>query len=517
MNAAIRYLSNLARQSWEGWNEFWFAPSDPATIGFVRLAAGLMIFYTHLVWSLDLEGFFGRDAWVSREAMTAFLDGDRPAYRPTDPWKAAKGMDYQGRAPFNLEGDPAGAGAPAGGEPLRPSPAATGPAAPRPDAGVNNPNILAGRPLFRPARGPQPLEALLGGRDRSATGIAAPAATGDAKPAAAAKASTEKPAPADTAEAVPAVVRAATDDLAPPPIAPAAKRSIWKPSHFWLVDGSPWLLWSSHVAALAVFLMFALGLFSRVTSVLTWMLVVSYAHRTPGALFGLDQINAMLAFYLMFAPTGAALSLDLWLRARREGAWPAVEKFTAATVSTRLIQLHMCLIYFMAGAGKMLGEAWWDGNAMWMAFANGEYQSVDMTWTRNFPVMLAIIGHCTILWEMGFGILVWNRSLRPLILAFAVPLHLGIGMCLGMMTFGLVMLIGVGSFIPPEVARAWLSGQWAPEEEDPERAELRRLAEAEAAAEAASNGEAGADSVPASRGLDRRRGRRTDLPAPRRR
>jgi hypothetical protein len=39
------------------------------------------------------------------------------------------------------------------------------------------------------------------------------------------------------------------------------------------------------------------------------------------------------------------------------------------------------------------------------------------------------------------------------VLAGAVALHLGIGACLGMWTFGLIMLVGCSSFLPDGVVR----------------------------------------------------------------
>ena len=38
-------------------------------------------------------------------------------------------------------------------------------------------------------------------------------------------------------------------------------------------------------------------------------------------------------------------------------------------------------------------------------------------------------------------------------LAGAVVMHLGIGACLGMWTFGLIMLVGCASFLPNEAVR----------------------------------------------------------------
>ncbi len=52
---------------------------------------------------------------------------------------------------------------------------------------------------------------------------------------------------------------------------------------------------------------------------------------------------------------------------------------------------------------------------------------------------------------------IWPRLTRPIVLALAIPLHLGIACFLGMITFGLVMLIGNLAFISPAMVRAILS------------------------------------------------------------
>ena len=67
-------------------------------------------------------------------------------------------------------------------------------------------------------------------------------------------------------------------------------------------------------------LLFTVGLWTRVTSVLALVVAISYAHRVPAATFGLDQINVMLTLYLTIGGSGQALSVDRWLAARRRGA-----------------------------------------------------------------------------------------------------------------------------------------------------------------------------------------------------
>lgn len=217
---------------------------------------------------------------------------------------------------------------------------------------------------------------------------------------------------------------------------------------------SPALLWTLHVAALIVFAMLTLGLFSRVTSVLACFITLMYCHRLDGSLFGLDQVNAMLSLYLMIGPCGAVYSLDrLIQRARAGGQLPEPAPSVSANVAIRLIQLHMCVIYLFGGIGKMRGDTWWLGNAFWFSIANSEYQSLDVTWLGHFPALIALLSHVTVLWETFYCFLIWPRLTRPICLAMAVAVHGGIALCLGMITFGLAMLIGNLAFIAPETIR----------------------------------------------------------------
>src|SRR5204863_500033 len=95
----------------------------------------------------------------------------------------------------------------------------------------------------------------------------------------------------------------------------------------------------------------------------------------------------------------------------------------------------------------------WDGTAIWNAVANLEYQSIDMTWLANYPLAVNVMTHVTVAWEVSYCALIWPRLTRPLVLLLAIPLHLGIAFCLGMMTFGVAMLIANVAFVSPEIVR----------------------------------------------------------------
>jgi hypothetical protein len=314
VTAASAFVSRAADRVWTLWREFWFKPADPLPLGVMRILFGLMLFYTHLVWGMNLEGFFGPNGWQGDTLVHTFQQG----------------------------------------------------------------------------------------------------------------------------------------------------QFAW--SFWWLVPGGLHL--TVHILCLIVLALFAFGVFTPVTSILAYLITVSYAYRAPLANFGLDQINAIAALYLAIGPSGAALSIDrLWRRKRALrhpgiGGRPSVEKAVVpsarANLALRLIQVHLCVIYIFACGSKLQGESWWNGQAIWQAVSNLEYQSTDLTWLAWYPWLVNILTHGTVLFEMTFWALVWRPLCRPIVLLIGVAIHLGIGAFMGMWTFGLAMIFLYVAFVPATTIHAVL-------------------------------------------------------------
>ncbi|QDT02775.1 hypothetical protein K227x_11530 [Rubripirellula lacrimiformis] len=235
--------------------------------------------------------------------------------------------------------------------------------------------------------------------------------------------------------------------------------SDWGRSYLWYLS-NPLVLWLHQVFAIVVTACFAAGLFTRLTGPLAWFVQLMFLHRLTGALFGLDQIVTYAAMYLMLTPCGSWLSVDAWIRRRFADrittsprlAWmfPAATASIAVNVATRLLQLHLCVIYLFGGLAKARGTTWWDGTAMWYAAGNYEYQSLDLTWIANFPRLAAALSHLTVFWELSYVALVWPRITRPIVLGIAFAVHGGIAIFLGMITFGSMMIAANLIFVRPE-------------------------------------------------------------------
>lgn len=232
--------------------------------------------------------------------------------------------------------------------------------------------------------------------------------------------------------------------------------SAW--SYLWFIS-NPALLWCHHLLMLILALMVMLGVWTRFVTPLAWFMQLMYVHRLTGTLFGFDQILTILLMYLMIAPSGARWSLDAWRRSKlsRDGSnaltrrqrfvYPGQAPSTAVTIATRLIQVHLCVIYLFGGISKMRGEMWWDGTAMWFAVANFEYQSLDLTWLAKYPILFSALSNLTIFWEAFYPVLIWPRLTRPWVIAMAFAVHGGIALALGMITFGTIMIVANCAFI----------------------------------------------------------------------
>jgi hypothetical protein len=236
---------------------------------------------------------------------------------------------------------------------------------------------------------------------------------------------------------------------------------------------------------LVVMVMFTLGFCTRVTSVLTWMAAMCFIQRNWTVLYGVDSILNVLLIYLMISPCAATLSVDRWLSrwwmARRTGQQlgpaPAPTPTTWANFVLRLMQIHFCIIYLASGTSKLQGTAWWNGTALWACLANYEFAPLNLAVYSKLVVLLSehrVIWEIvlsssavfTLLLELGFPFLVWNRRLRPYMLCGAVMLHTGIAVIMGLGTFSLMMLCLLLCFVPGEAVRRamrlsvdWLRGK----------------------------------------------------------
>ena len=228
----------------------------------------------------------------------------------------------------------------------------------------------------------------------------------------------------------------------------------------WRMNDQPWH-WSWYFSAgsagsitllatvsLLAAVLLTVGLATPLAAVIALAGSISAVNRAPLNTFGFDDALGLLLLPLAIGPAGARLSLDRLLWRRAEPVVPRV----SATIALRLIQVHLCVVYFFSGAGKLFGASWWDGTALWGAVANTQYRTIDLTFLAWHPLLTNALTLGTLFWEFSYPALVWPRLTRRLVLALAVLVHLGIGLAMGMMEFGLAMIVANMAFLPPSLS-----------------------------------------------------------------
>jgi hypothetical protein len=210
-----------------------------------------------------------------------------------------------------------------------------------------------------------------------------------------------------------------------------------------------------HFLAIAAAAAFAAGLFSRVTGVLTLVALLSYFHRLPILAAHVEPLLIFLVAYLTLGPADAYLSLTGRLAAVRGQAVPPSEVAPTywATLSLRLIQVHLAAFVLMMGTAKLNGDVWWEGEGIWHLLAQTHSRPFDLTALRGVELLVNFWTHAVVFVELAFPILVWPRLTRPLMLIAAVAVWLSLVLATGLWLFSLALIVASLAFVPAEAYR----------------------------------------------------------------
>ena len=185
------------------------------------------------------------------------------------------------------------------------------------------------------------------------------------------------------------------------------------------------------------------GLFSRTAAILTWFFHLC-AVKSGGLLaYGMDNFTTIGLFYLMLSPLPDKCSLDYKFRKLR------LKNPQLYGLFRRVLQIHLCIIYFFGGLAKFAGPGWWNGNSLWRALTNTPFNIVSpeilVKWKDLFPV----VGISAWLIELGYPFLIWSKRTRNIWLICVIMMHVAIGLTMGMYLFALVMIVlNVAAFGP---------------------------------------------------------------------
>ncbi|MFL6582970.1 MAG: HTTM domain-containing protein [Chthoniobacterales bacterium] len=182
-------------------------------------------------------------------------------------------------------------------------------------------------------------------------------------------------------------------------------------------------------------LLLVVGLFTRGAAVTAWLLHLSAVSSGGLTAYGVDIFTTIGLFYLAMGPLPDAYSADALLRARA-GAAPQLVGFFQ-----RVLQVHLCLIYFFGGLAKCLGRGWWDGTSLWRALTRPPFDLVPTDLVARWSALLLPAGIAVLVLETLYPVFIWPRATRKIWLWLVIGMHVGIGAAMGLRLFAFVMIV----------------------------------------------------------------------------
>jgi hypothetical protein len=190
-----------------------------------------------------------------------------------------------------------------------------------------------------------------------------------------------------------------------------------------------------------------LGLFTRLATVVCWVLLASVQVRNPLTLNYGDELLRHLLFWGMFLPLGRVLSLDALRSPRVRDARDAL-----LSTATAAVLLQVFCVYFFTGILKT-GRDWWpDGTAVWYAINQDAWARPVAVALRDWPGLTRAVSYATLALEIvGPWLLflpVATLGVRVVAVAAFALFQLSLAFSLSIGIFPLVNLVALVPFLP---------------------------------------------------------------------
>lgn len=230
----------------------------------------------------------------------------------------------------------------------------------------------------------------------------------------------------------------------------------------WLPEFSAPVAVALHTAMLFFLLTASLGWCTRVSLIGGTILYFYFGYLDcVSTITKYTVIATHFLLLLSLSSCGEIWSVDAWLkraRARRLSLPPSPTR--SAVWPQRLIQVLLAMIYFGAAITKLHTPTFFNGDQLmyWMiTYINNEHPVGDFM--AQFPLLLVLCCYVTLIWELVFTFVVWQRWGRIPTLLVGALFHVMTALTLGLYIFPMVMIVSYAAFVTEEdvlSVRRWL-------------------------------------------------------------
>jgi hypothetical protein len=215
--------------------------------------------------------------------------------------------------------------------------------------------------------------------------------------------------------------------------------------HFGLDEAT--ILWSAWACLLCCGCCLIAGILSRPAAVIAWFVHLCAVKSEELLSYGLDNFTTIGLFYLMLSPLPDRFSLDSRLRKLT----PRNPQFLG--FFRRVLQVHLCFVYFFGGITKAVGGEWWNGTSVWRVLTSPPFNMIPPSALVSFRYLLPVLGIGTCVLETGYAFFIWPKRTRAMWLMCVIGMHVTIALTMGLYLFSLIMVtLNVAAFGPGSFA-----------------------------------------------------------------
>jgi hypothetical protein len=185
---------------------------------------------------------------------------------------------------------------------------------------------------------------------------------------------------------------------------------------------------------------FILGIFTRISSIVLFFLLLIFKIRDIYLLDGADNVISVILPFFMFLDS---YSFSVFYE---EKTRPIKNKFQPYLIITSnwfstAMMLQICIIYFFASLHKLQGTVWVDGTALYYILNSDDFSASSLNAIITSSIILVkFFTWFSIAFQLSFPFLVLLKKTKYLVLLLGVLFHIGIFILMRIDNFSLIML-----------------------------------------------------------------------------
>lgn len=207
-----------------------------------------------------------------------------------------------------------------------------------------------------------------------------------------------------------------------------------------LQEAGPGFFWAWYVVTIALVVAFTLGWRTRIVTPLLFIAYTALNGQNTPISDGGNYFIRIMLIYLILVDVSRRWSLD----SRRRAKTNSLETQTGSVlhnIGLCLVVAQICIVYLEAGLYKVQGSLWQDGTAVYYPLQSEAYgvfpPLADLMTHWTLPVVIAT--YVTVLAQVAFPFLLFNKITRRFALIVLLGMHLSIAVAMGLPFFSGIM------------------------------------------------------------------------------